>query len=211
MTTTITRKEELLQAAGAMFSRRGYHGTTVRDLARELDVQGGSLYAHIESKEDLLWQIVDRIAARFQRSADAVADDPDPVSRLGRLIRSHLETVAAELSSATVFSNEWQCLSDTRRREIARRRDAYEAIFRRTIDQGVTEGVFRVADPKLAAIYVLSVLNWSYQWFKPAASLSIDEVADHLPRSPSGRSVRITRPDAATVGRPRRRTRQFEE
>lgn len=180
MPTTITRKEELLQAAGAMFSRRGYHGTTVRDLARELDVQGGSLYAHIESKEDLLWQIVDRIAARFQRSADAVADDPDPVSRLGRLIRSHLETVAAELSSATVFSNEWQCLSDTRRREIARRRDAYEAIFRRTIDQGVTEGVFRVADPKLAAIYVLSVLNWSYQWFKPAASLSIDEVADHF-------------------------------
>ncbi|MHB1328878.1 MAG: helix-turn-helix domain-containing protein, partial [Gemmatimonadales bacterium] len=53
MTTTITRKEELLLAAGALFSRRGYHGTTVRDLARELDVQGGSLYAHIESKEDL--------------------------------------------------------------------------------------------------------------------------------------------------------------
>ncbi len=180
MTTTITRKEELLLAAGALFSRRGYHGTTVRDLARELDVQGGSLYAHIESKEDLLWQIVDRIAARFQRSADAVIDEPDPARRLAGLIRAHLETVAAELHFATVFFNEWQCLSDQRLREITRRRDAYEALFRRTIDEGLSTGAFRVPDPKLAAIYVLSVLNWSYQWFKPAASLSIDEVADHF-------------------------------
>ena len=180
MATITDRRTELLAAAGALFSRLGYHGTTVRDVARELDIQGGSLYAHIDSKEDLLWEIVDTVAAKFQAAADQVDERLGPVDRLGGLVRGHLETVAAELHFATVFFNEWTCLSDRRRAKIAARRDQYEAMFRRTIEQGVRQGVFRVESPKLAAIYVLSVLNWSYQWFKPTASLSIEEVAGHF-------------------------------
>jgi len=174
------RKAELLRVAGALFSRRGYHGTTVRDVARELDMQGGSLYAHIDSKEDLLWDIVDTVAAKFQAAADAVSAGGGPRERLAALIRAHLETVAAELHFATVFFNEWTCLSDRRRAKIAARRDQYEGLFREVIDHGVQAGVFRVESAKLAAIYVLSVLNWSYQWFKPAAALSIAEVADRF-------------------------------
>jgi len=79
-----------------------------------------------------------------------------------------------------VFFNEWTCLSDKRRARIAERRDEYEAVFRKTIEQGVKQRVFRVESPKFAAIYLLSVLNWSYQWFKPSAALSIDEVASRF-------------------------------
>jgi TetR/AcrR family transcriptional regulator, cholesterol catabolism regulator len=179
MATVTDRKMELLAAAGALFSRWGYHGTTVRDLARELDVQGGSIYAHIDSKEDLLWEIVDIVATRFQDMAAAISAELDPRERIDALIRGHLRTVAAELHFATVFFNEWTCLSDRRRARIAERRDAYEAVFRRTIEAGVKQGVFRVEHPKFAAIYLLSALNWSYQWFKPGASLRIDEVADY--------------------------------
>jgi len=177
MVTITDRRMELLTAAGTLFSRWGYHGTTVRDLAKELDVQGGSLYAHIAAKEDLLWEIVDRVAARFQEGADAIGESLGPRERLEALMTAHLETVAAELHFATVFFNEWQCLSEKRRARIAQRRDEYEAMFRRTIDQGVRQGIFKVESPKFAAIYVLSVLNWSYQWFKPTASLPIEGVA----------------------------------
>ncbi len=180
MATITDRKTELLAAAGALFSRLGYHGTTVRDVARELDMQGGSLYAHMDSKEDLLWQIVDTVAAKFQAAADAVPAGLGPEARLAALVRAHLETVASELHFATVFFNEWTCLSDRRRAKIASRRDQYEGLFRQVIEQGARQGVFRVESSKLAAIYVLSVLNWSYQWFKPTATLSIAEVADHF-------------------------------
>lgn len=177
MVTTTDRRSELLAAAGTLFSRLGYHGTTIRDLARELDVQGGSLYAHIDSKEDLLWEIVDRVATEFQARADSVPDSLGPRERLEALIVGHLETMAAELHFTTVFFNEWHCLSDKRRNRIAERRDQYEAIFRKTIEQGIRQGVFKVDSAKFAAIYVLSVLNWSYQWFKPTASLPISSVA----------------------------------
>jgi AcrR family transcriptional regulator len=180
MATISDRKMDLLVAAGALFSKWGYHGTTVRDLARELDVQGGSIYAHIESKEDLLWEIVDIVATKFQQMAAAIPADQGPRQRIESLIRGHLETVASELHFATVFFNEWTCLSDKRRARIAERRDEYEAVFRRTIEQGVRQGVFRVEQPKFAAIYLLSVLNWSHQWFRPGATLRIDQVADYF-------------------------------
>ena len=174
------RKMELLITAGALFSKWGYHGTTVRDLARELDVQGGSIYAHISSKEDLLWEIVDIVSTKFQEMAASVPASLGPRARIEALIKGHLATVAAELHFATVFFNEWTCLSDKRRAKIAERRDEYEAVFRRTIDQGVKQGVFRVESPKFAAIYLLSVLNWSYQWLKPTAALGVEEVANHF-------------------------------
>jgi len=177
METVSERKAELLQAAAALFGRQGYHGTTVRDVARELDLQGGSLYAHIKTKEDLLWEIVDDVAGKFQRAADEVPSGSGPRERLAGLIEAHLGTVAAELPFATVFMSEWACLTGERLATIGARRDKYEALFRRTIEQGARQGVFKVESPKLAAIYVLSVLNWSHQWFKPGASLSIGDVA----------------------------------
>jgi len=177
METVSERKAELLQAAAALFGRQGYHGTTVRDVARELDLQGGSLYAHIKTKEDLLWAIIDDVAAKFQRAADLVPAGVGPRDRLAGLIEAHLTTVAEELPFATVFFSEWACLGGERLAAISARRDKYEALFRRTIEQGAKQGVFKVESPKLAAIYVLSVLNWSHQWFKPGASLSIADVA----------------------------------
>ena len=59
-----------------MFSRQGYHATTVRDIARELNMQGGSLYAHIDSKEDMLWEIVERAAAQFLAAVRPLAALP---------------------------------------------------------------------------------------------------------------------------------------
>ena len=127
MPTTTDRKSELLLAAGALFSRWGYHGTTVRDLARALDVQGGSLYAHIDSKEDLLWEIVDGVGEKFLAMATAFPTQVGPRQRMEGLIRGHLRTVAAELHFATVFFNEWTCLSDKRRARIAQKRPLKEA------------------------------------------------------------------------------------
>jgi AcrR family transcriptional regulator len=180
MATATDRKLDLLIAAGALFSKWGYHGTTVRQLAKALDVQGGSIYAHIDSKEDLLWEIVDGVATKFQQMASEIPASLGPKARIEALVRGHLATVAAELHFATVFFKEWTCLGDRRRSRIAERRDEYEAVFRRTIEQGVKQGAFRVGDPKLAAIYLLSVLNGSHLWFRPSAGLGIDEVADQF-------------------------------
>ncbi|MDI3340476.1 MAG: TetR/AcrR family transcriptional regulator [Sphaerobacter sp.] len=125
------RRTEILDAAGRLFSQLGYHVTSMRDLGKAVNLQGGSLYAHIASKEDLLWAIVNRAADRFEAGAAAIPADLPPDERLARLVRSHLAVIVSEIGNATVFFHEWRSLSPARRAQIQRRRDAYEAHFAR--------------------------------------------------------------------------------
>ena len=70
MIETGARRREIDEVASELFHANGYAATSVRDIARALDIQGASLYAHVASKEDVLWSIVDSTATAFERGAD---------------------------------------------------------------------------------------------------------------------------------------------
>lgn len=173
-----TRREQIERAAGALFSQRGYPATSMRDIARQVDLQGGSLYAHIAAKEDLLWAIVIRAADAFAGEVDPIATATGPASeRLRAMIRAHLRVLVSQLSSATVFFQDWRHLSEPRRAEVLRRRDEYEALFRRVIAEGVASGELATPDPRLAAIYLLSALNGVAGWYRPSGAWTADDVS----------------------------------
>ena len=140
------RRREIDEVASELFHANGYAATTVRDIARALDIQGASLYAHVASKEDVLWSIVDGAATAFERAAAGAttdAADGDPVDRLAALVEAHIEVVTADPGRASVFVTEWRHLSTNRRDAIATRRDAYEQRFRDIIRDGIAVGSFR--------------------------------------------------------------------
>jgi len=149
-------------------------------------VKGASLYAHVASKEDVLWSIVDRAASRFEAAADAAEVDAearrpgDPVEALAVLARAHIEVLTSDVGEASVFVHEWRALGADRRAEILARRDAYEARFRRRIADGIAIGAFAMTDPAIASTTLLSALNGVATWFDPAGRLPADRVADHL-------------------------------
>src|SRR6266700_8177025 len=97
------RRSELTRAAARLFAEKGYHGTSIGDLAEAMGVQKGSLYAHIESKADLLWEVAREGAAAFHASLDAVPDEGPVVERIRSALRAHLRVVAEQLDVATVF------------------------------------------------------------------------------------------------------------
>ena len=171
-------KDDIITVAGDLFSERGYHGTSMRDLAKSLDLQGASLYSHIASKEDVLWEIVSRGANEFLASASAVPQDIPIQEQMEQLVRGHLGVIAHKLHDATVFFQEWKFLDASRRVRITEQRNMYEASFRRVIEEGILQGVFHVEDAALASIFVLSALNWTYQWFRPDGPMSIEQLAD---------------------------------
>jgi TetR/AcrR family transcriptional regulator, cholesterol catabolism regulator len=176
------RRREIDEAASELFHANGYAGTSVRDIAKALDIQGASLYAHVASKEDVLFSIVDRAATDFERAADsAEADTPaaDPVERLAALVEAHVDVVTSDPERASVFVTEWRYLSPDRRAAIADRRDAYERRFRAAIDDGMAVGAFRQTDPAIAATFILTALNGIATWYRPDGRLSADRVADH--------------------------------
>lgn len=167
-----TRRRELEDVASSLFRERGYAGTSVRDIARALDIQGASLYAHTTSKEDILWAIVEHTADRFDAAAEAAlaaaaAPVAGPGSRLAALVAAHVTVVTEDMERAGVFTGEWRSLDDAHRATIAARRDAYERRFRAVIEDGVASGAFVVVDPAVAAALILTALNGIVDWYRP--------------------------------------------
>jgi AcrR family transcriptional regulator len=179
MTTEIPRKQQIEDAASTLFRERGYAATSVRDIAHALDMQGGSLYAHVASKEDMLWAIVVRAADRFNAEVGPLAASPAPASvKLKDMIRAHVGVVTTTQKDAAVFLHEWRFLSEERRLKIAARRDDYERLFRRVIADGIDQGDFMKVDPRLTATAMLSALNGIATWYRPDGELSAEDIAD---------------------------------
>jgi len=183
MIETGARRREIDEVASGLFHANGYAATSVRDIAKALDIQAASMYAHVASKEDVLWSIVDRAAAAFEGAAEAALSDAgqaDPVDRLAALVEAHVEVITADPARSSVFVTEWRHLSPERRATIAARRDAYESRFRGAIEDGIAIGAFRPTDATVAAAFVLTALNGIATWYRPDGRLSPDRIADHF-------------------------------
>jgi AcrR family transcriptional regulator len=182
----LTRRQAIEDVASDLFRERGYAATSIRDIARALSVQGASLYAHVTSKEDVLWAIVERAAGRFEAAADraqreAEARRPgDPAEAIAALVRGHVEVLTADVDEAGVFVSEWRSLGPERRAAILGRRDAYERRFRTRIAEGIAVGAFGLTDPAVASSALLSAINGVAAWYDPTGRLPASRVADHL-------------------------------
>jgi AcrR family transcriptional regulator len=175
----VSRRAELHRQAARLFAEKGYHGTSVGDLAVAMGVQKGSLYAHIESKQDLLYEAMREGAGAFHGGLDAIPDDLPVVERIRRALRSHLRVVGDQLEVATVFVREWRYLEGARRDEIVAERRRYEERIRALFREGRELGELRTdLDDATAALLLLSAGNWAYTWLVPGRDT--DELADRF-------------------------------
>src|SRR6476660_5845607 len=108
------RREELTRIAARLFAEQGYQGTSLADLAEALGMQKPSLYHHIDSKEDLLWDVAWAGAGAFHAGLDGVPADLPATERIRLALRAHLAVVAGQLDVATVFVREWRYLDGAR-------------------------------------------------------------------------------------------------
>ncbi len=179
--TTIARRDVLLAAAEQMFAARGYQATSVRDIAETMGIKAGSLYAHIDTKEDLLWEILTAAADRFFEASNPIVEsDLLPIEKLRRLIAAHVKVITDGSSLAAVYMNEWRHLTDLRRTEFAARRDAYENLVRDLVRDGIRSGDLADVDEKFATLLILSSMNWIYQWYRADGPMTPEEIARKL-------------------------------
>jgi TetR/AcrR family transcriptional regulator, cholesterol catabolism regulator len=170
----MTRRQELSRQAARLFAQKGYHGTSIGDLAEALGVQKGSLYAHIEGKEDLLYETMREGAAAFHAELDAIPEHLPATEKLRLALRAHLRVVADQLEVATVFVQEWKYLEGARREEIVAERRRYEERIRDFFREGREHSELRTdLDENVAALLFLSAANWAYTWLKPEGDTDV--------------------------------------
>lgn len=177
-------RADVVTAAGRLFAQRGYHGTSMRDLGRELGLHGSSLYSHVASKEDLLVEVVERGGELFEAAAAAALSTSErPPEQLRALVAGHIGVVLDHIDTARTFLNEARSLEPDQRQRVVTARNRYEQAFRTVIAAGIESGDFRPdADPKVAAIFTLSILNAIDRWYSESGRLSRTELVDDVMR-----------------------------
>jgi AcrR family transcriptional regulator len=171
--------ERIRSAAIALFKARGYHGTSVRELAEALRIEAASLYYHYPSKQDILFDLVLRTTDAMLDGLDrAIASGATAEERLRAGLRFHVLFHIARQDEAFVSHSELRSLSPQNRRKIIPKRDRYEKTIRALLSAGVRAGDFEIADVRLTSIAILMMCSGVSDWFVERGRLTPAKVAD---------------------------------
>jgi AcrR family transcriptional regulator len=181
---TTNSRERIRQIAAKLFTSRGFHATTMDDLAAGVGVNKATVYYYFRSKSDILYDIYDQGIEIALDGVRGVADDIPADVALATLIRYHVNTIVKHGDIAGVYFQEarWlpQWLSRPQLCAIRDKEAEYTDFVNALIERGVKEGTLQTEDPRIATFAIVGMLGWIHQWLRPRGRLTSDEVADLL-------------------------------
>ncbi|HEY2401860.1 MAG TPA: TetR/AcrR family transcriptional regulator [Steroidobacteraceae bacterium] len=174
-------REAILEAAVALFGKRGYAGTTMRDIAGEVGVLPGSLYAHISSKETLLDEIVELGIESFLAIEANLPDEGSGADKMRAAIKAHVAVAAVHPGRSLVVFHQWRFLTEPNLTRALNKRRRYQQLFVRLIDEGIADGSFAPSlDTKIAVFTILGALNWIPEWYSPRGHYGPAEIGERI-------------------------------
>ena len=175
--TAADSRQEILRTAARLFQQRGYDATSMNDVAAALKLSKGGLYHHFQSKDEILFEIMDHAMEITQeRVLDPLRGIADPEERLRTLIRLHIEVVLSPRDrEITVMLHENHPLPPSLRKRINARKKEYihflENLMAEVQRARGTPRTGGTVSPRAAAFALLGMINWIYQWYKPEGDL----------------------------------------
>jgi AcrR family transcriptional regulator len=171
--------DAILEAAVELFARRGYHATSMRDIAAAVDVRAAGIYHWYPSKETILIKLQDAFIIDLEAEVlAAIERQQRPEARMAAAVREHVVFHGLHTKAAFVTDSEIRALSPRNRQLLVARRDEYQELFIGLIEDGVRAGVFTVSDVRIAAYAILLECTGVALWFDPAGPRTLDEVAE---------------------------------
>lgn len=172
------QSERIQHIAAKLFADRGYRAIGVAEIGEAVGLGRGALYYHINSKEDLLFNIVVRyIEDLVIFGQGTLQKDYDPRQRIRRLSRYLMRVIAQNLPEMTVCFREADALTGQRHKIVSDLHQQYQDVWHRTFKEGEQLGYFK-AMPLVALKGVLGMYFYSFLWFKPSGKHTSDEIAD---------------------------------
>lgn len=161
------KREVLLREAAASFNRRGYHGTSLAEIAKKLGVTKAALYTYVPSKEELLYYCHDSAMDTALESLRlSRAEGANGLQKLTLTLRRYLELMLGEEGSYVVLLEE-NAMKPVHMRAIVKRRDQFEHGLRELVQEGIADGSIVPCNPKLAVFMMMGALNWGRKWYRP--------------------------------------------
>lgn len=178
MTRAGQKTAQLIQEkATDFFFDKGYAATTLREVAAAAGLKVGSLYNHIESKEDLLLKVMGGIIDDLMElQQEALATEGDPVEKLRAIVDCHVRFHAERAREVFIGNTNLRALPEEARREIIEKRNAYERILEEHIQAAGDAGLASIIDSRLHTYSIVALGTNVASWYRPEGRMSLDEI-----------------------------------
>ncbi len=173
-------RETILEAAAQVFRQKGFHGASMQDIAKAVNLQKPSLYHHVASKQEILLALLDRALELLLQRISVISDqDISADKKLREMIRAYLQILTENTDLSAVLLFEHRSLERKQHARHVPNRDKFEALWRGVLEEGVASKRFQCDNPALAARAILGIMNWTITWYRPEGPLEIEEIADN--------------------------------
>jgi AcrR family transcriptional regulator len=175
-------RETILRVAQDLFGKRSYPATSMRDIAGEVGILAGSLYAHIDGKETLLLEIIEHgIGEFFEEVTAAYESTQDAEGRIRAMILAHVRVVERAPQKTQIVFHQWRYLGDDNQKRVKDQRRRYEDLFRDVLAEGVEDGSFSPdLDLRVAVLSILGALNWTPEWLSTSSKNTVESISSRL-------------------------------
>lgn len=178
-TDTANKDEQIFAEAVRIFREKGYHATSMQNIADAVGLQKGSLYHYISSKDELLFKIFEKsTGALTKQLEDILASSDAPALKLHRAIEAHLIALCDQLDIYSVYLTEQRALASRYHAKVRAEAEQHARLLEKIIQQGITSRAFRAADVKMSALAIIGMCNWLYQWYSPDGRLTPQQIAE---------------------------------
>jgi AcrR family transcriptional regulator len=174
-----SKETEIRAVAARLFREKGYHATSMGEIARAVGIQKASLYYYVSGKEELLLLASREAIAALNEAVTKIVDsDLSAAEKLRQAFATHIRVLCENMDSMSVFLREMRALPTTHRETILEEGRKYERMVQQILREGMHSGEFRDVDVVMASYAVLGAINWLHQWYRADGRLSPDQIAD---------------------------------
>ena len=176
----MTNKSEIIRTAAKMFASKGYHATTIDEIAKELGITKPSIYYYVKNKEEILREIIGGIREPMEKVAEVGKLDRPAKEKLEMIIRM-LTTYAAERKEMTLIALEQNNVLPKRSRDMLNRRmKEVDRVLQQVLKEGIEEGTFATDDIKITSYAISAVAIFIYRWYNSAGTYTSEQIADQF-------------------------------
>ncbi|MET0980693.1 MAG: TetR/AcrR family transcriptional regulator [Telluria sp.] len=174
------KRDAVLRTAAQMFNEKGFHATSLDEVAERLHITKPTLYYYVKNKDDILFQCVSRGLALLQDAIGAVGQSGGSAKdKLFAAMRQYAEIVTMDFGMCLIRVGE-DPLPVASREKLRGMKRALDLEFRQLIEEGIAEGSLAPCDPKMAAFTVAGALSWIGRWYSPDGPMSPDDIATEV-------------------------------
>ncbi len=172
---TSSRKEEIIQVASRLFYEKGYKAVSMRDIATGMDMKAASLYNHIKGKQEILSEIILKVAEEFTEGMEmVVAEEISSVAKIEKIIEIHIDITVNHSEALAAVNNDWMHLENEDLKSFVKMRDDYEENFRSIIKWGIEAGEIKSFHPEVILFSILSTLRTLYLWYQKRGKVDVN-------------------------------------